>query len=772
MTVYHYLSYLLLCFILWFPLHGQVNPADSLAKEILELEKSPEKVDAFIRLAWELKEENAGLMFHYLNQAVELSEELEYISGKAKALYTTAKINFERQNYTNALNYFERALVYYRSTSDTLGLFQCFDGIGEIYKNEGNLEKALSYQLESLKFAEALADPTHFAKVYDELGEIYLQNSDPNKALFYYEKAFAFRQKVDDNPAGIIHTLSNLGNLYTRIGNYSEAERIHKKTISLAGLENHEQLLAQGKRNLAEVLHKQGKFDDAKRLVAESISSDKERKNWLPLAKDYILLAKIAFSQEDWSEAYRDAQLAFSFGKKVNALKELSESVELMTLSAASSGDYYAAYNAQNEWLALKDTLSSLQRNQVLEQLSFQNELDKRETENRLLKAENKANLETINQQRILSAAAILVLSILLIAALKFYQQKRKERKTNELLWARNNEIGRQNENLKKQNEEIIRQRNQLEQQKKEIEEINEKLGKQRNTLAIQNEQLEMATQNLTDSINYAQRMQSAMLPTIEEIKEKLPESFIFFQPRDVVSGDFYWFSTTAVQPIYEFNQDNPFHEATKVFKGFENEKIILVVADCTGHGVPGAFMSMKGDALLNQIINIRNIHRPDLVLEELHREVRNAFNQEETENVDGMDIAIVAFDPEEKRLEFAGAKAPLYMIKKGEQELQVIKGDLHPVGGEQFEEERKFKLHTFKISPEYAIFLSTDGYKDQFGGEKGKKFMSAPFRKLLAGISHLPAEKQEEEVKKAFFSWKGEEEQVDDVLVVGVRFS
>ena len=261
------------------------------------------------------------------------------------------------------------------------------------------------------------------------------------------------------------------------------------------------------------------------------------------------------------------------------------------------------------------------------------------------------------------------------------------------------------------------------------------------------------------------------MLPTEDEILEELPESFIFFQPRDVVSGDFYWFTATAIQPIYDYARENPFFEATKVFKGFENAKTIIVVADCTGHGVPGAFMSMKGDALLNQIINIRNIHRPHLVLEELHREVRMAFNQDETDNVDGMDIGIIVIDPEAKKMEFAGAKTPLYLIRdKGE--LEIIRGDLHSVRGEQKEDKRVFTLHSFQIDEPITFYLSTDGYKDQFGGEKGKKFMAGQFKSLLFSLKDLPAEKQEEKLRTTFFEWKGELEQVDDVLVVGVKLN
>ena len=241
---YYYLILLIGLILLPKASLAQTVSADSLANSLLHLEAGEEKVDAYIQLALEIKDDNSGLMFHYLNQALELAEEIEYFRGKANALYTTGKINFGRNNYSSALSYYENALVYYRSTSDTLGLFNCFDGIGEIYKNEGNLEKALSYQLENLKHAKSLKGEMNLARVYDELGEIYLQKGDPAKALFYYEKAFSYRQKNEEDINGLISTLSNLGKVYARIGNLEQAEKTHKRTISLATEQKNVSLIA------------------------------------------------------------------------------------------------------------------------------------------------------------------------------------------------------------------------------------------------------------------------------------------------------------------------------------------------------------------------------------------------------------------------------------------------------------------------------------------------------------------------------------------------
>ncbi len=763
-----FISFFLLFF---FRAEAQDLKIDSLAKELLALPQGPQKAEKYIDLAWELRTDNQGLMFHYLNQAMAMAEEIEYHPGKARALFITGQINFLRHNNPSALTYFEQALVYYRSLSDKDGMVKCLNGMVIIYKNQGNLEKALALQLENLQHAEAIADSAELALSYDNLGEIYLQKGDHHKALFYYEKAFSLKSESGKNTEGVIRTLNNLGNVYARIGNLEQAEQTHLHTIELAEKEGFLVLMAEGKGDLAAVMVAQKRFVQAEQIIHQAIEVHKQQETWRLLAEDYEVLAQLHFNQQNWQDAYRYAQISFAHAKKVGALQILNQAVKIMTESAEKSGDYYAAFIAQNEWLALKDTLSSLQRDQVMEQLSFQYELEKRESENQLLKVENTVNKETIHNQQLLTAGVVVILLFFLVTAFKFRKQKKVEHRINDLLRARNSEIARQNDDLKKQNEEILRQRNLLEESKKEIEVINQELGKQRNQIEFQHHQLEEANLNLTDSIRYAQKMQQAMLPKLEAIQLKLPESFIFFVPRDVVSGDFYWHTTTSPQAIFDYAQDNPFFEATKVFKGIENEKIMMVIADCTGHGVPGAFMSMKGDALLNQIIVARGIHRPDKVLNELHREIRKAFHQYNNENHDGMDLAMVAIDLEKRSLEFAGAKIPLYLFNDSA-ELEVIKGDLYSIGGEQWEEERKFTLHHIQLKKDCSIFISTDGYQDQFGGHKGKKFMSGRFKELLTELRALPARKQHERLSATFFDWKMEEEQVDDVLVFGAKLS
>jgi serine phosphatase RsbU (regulator of sigma subunit) len=290
------------------------------------------------------------------------------------------------------------------------------------------------------------------------------------------------------------------------------------------------------------------------------------------------------------------------------------------------------------------------------------------------------------------------------------------------------------NEEIQQQSEEIMAQRDDIEDQKNEIAKINE---------------------DITASITYAKRIQTAMLPFPERLKNSFEEYFILFRPRDIVSGDFYWFADT---------KDIVTGSEEVEGKG----KIIFAVADCTGHGVPGAFMSMIGNELLNDIVIKRKIYEPDIILNQLHKGIRYALRQDRTENRDGMDVALVVIDRDEKTLSFAGAKNPMYLFYNNEPIL--VKGDKVPIGGSQHEEERIFTKHVFSISGECIFYLFTDGYQDQFGGPDNKKFMVKRFKQMLEFLYRSNFKEQKDVLEEELDNWIGYDKQIDDILVVGVK--
>lgn len=248
---------------------------------------------------------------------------------------------------------------------------------------------------------------------------------------------------------------------------------------------------------------------------------------------------------------------------------------------------------------------------------------------------------------------------------------------------------------------------------------------------------------DITDSINYAKKIQSAILPSEATLLGNFPDSFVLYKPKDIISGDFYWYTETG-------------------------EYFLFACADCTGHGVPGALMSMIGSNFITHIVSEKEITTPENALLELDTRVRKALRQdEETESKDGMDIAFCALHMQKRILHYAGANRPLALVRNGE--LTEYMPDKFPIGG-AFNAEKKFRGNRIQLNEGDRVYCYTDGVCDQFGGPKGKKFMKKNFYRLLAGIHAKPMTEQKNILAQAFSEWKGNLEQVDDVLVMGIR--
>ncbi len=256
---------------------------------------------------------------------------------------------------------------------------------------------------------------------------------------------------------------------------------------------------------------------------------------------------------------------------------------------------------------------------------------------------------------------------------------------------------------------------------------------------------VEEKNQKITDSITYAKRLQSAILPSDKIVQSYLDQSFIYYQPKDIVAGDFYWMDQSA-------------------------GKIIFAAADCTGHGVPGAFVSIVCHNALNRSVREFGLSEPAKILDKTREIVVGQFEESDENVKDGMDISLCVYDIKRKKLEFAGANNRLFLVKKGKDGLVIedIKGDKQPIG--QFDHPTPFTNHQIDMKPGDTVYLSTDGFPDQFGGPKGKKYMYKRFKELLMGLYDNPMDAQQNLLRMAFESWRGDEEQLDDVCVLGMR--
>jgi len=317
-----------------------------------------------------------------------------------------------------------------------------------------------------------------------------------------------------------------------------------------------------------------------------------------------------------------------------------------------------------------------------------------------------------------------------------FQQRFALRQAMNELAFKNNQLLDTQDE-LQNKNEEILVQNEQLKHQKEEI-------LTQRDEIELQKNELERKSRNIISSINYAKRIQDAVLPNQEDFAGIFKEYFVFYQPRDIVSGDFFW-----------------------VLR--ENHYVIIAVADCTGHSVPGAFMTMLGSNMLNNIVLVKNITRPSAILEELDREVLYMLKQDTSGSQDGMDITLCYIDLEKRKMQMASAHNPLIYIQN--EDIHIIKGSACGIGG-NFQNNKVFENHEIDIAPTTTFYMFSDGFQDQFGGENDRKYSSKKLYQHLYNNHLLPMSEQHKILEKEINDWMGTkaESQIDDITVIGVR--
>ncbi|MGE4290258.1 MAG: tetratricopeptide repeat protein [Salinivirgaceae bacterium] len=538
---------------------------------------------------------------------------------------------------------------------------------------------------------------------------------------------------------------SNIGVIYTDLEELEFALEYFNKSLSLRRKIGDKTEIAAGLFDVAYILQVMGFYDDAIKQLNEALTIATELKNSRLIMDCYQLLSlnyeqngnlrkskEFAAKAQEYEIYLQEESMKEQFTSEViETQKQVAKTEEEKRLAAELFKLQQLIYEQTQDSLGLairakQDSLSYAQELSRTRSLQIENlNKEKELTRVRLLEQEAKAR----NQQLIIGMVAI-GLGLMVILAVVMLRANRARQRANK--------------KLEKQNKEIV--------------EKSEQLGSAMRKIAHQN-------QNITQSINYAKGIQKALLPKPGQLNDFIKDSFILFKPRDIVSGDFYWFreidSKSDIFKIFGMHRRD-----TETNQNNAPKKLAVSAVDCTGHGVPGAFMSMIGYNLLDEITN-KGITRPDLILEELHRGVRFTLKQKETSNQDGMDMALCVIDREEKTLEFAGAKNPLIYISNDH--VEQIKGDKNGIGGKN--DDHKFTLHKIEVNGPTWFYLFSDGYIDQFGGDNGRKFMIKNFREMIAEIYQWPMEQQKEHLEKELKSWMGTKyNQIDDVLVIGFK--
>ena len=622
-------------------------------------------------------------------------------NGLGLKYYNTAQ-------YMEAIPSFIKAAEIYLEVNDSIGAAQAYNNSGIMADVGGKPVRALELYFKSLAIYEKASDKLLQTGTLQNIGIVYTNQKNYDDALYYYKRAQRFGEELDDDYS-LAKVYSNIGIIYDKKEIYDTARTYFESAKKLAIKLNDNVHLATTLTNLGANAELRGSNFEAMEYYTESVKIKKKIGNDARTAIAILGLANVYIQLDNNEKAYNLGMEAYDYAENAGYFEYIKGALSVISTTAYHSKRYKEAYDALRHYVYMNDSVINSENNQIMQELTVKYDTDKKKQEIALLTKNQEVKDLQLSRNKIMmyaGAGGISLLLVLCVVAYRSYINKKKD-----------------NKNLSEKNVKIEEQRSKIEHQ--------------RDVLTVQKKEM-------TDSINYAKRLQDAILPSEKEIQTYLPQSFVLFKPRDIVSGDFYWFT-------------------------HQNNKSFIAAVDCTGHGVPGAFVSMVGHNLLNQIVIEDKVCSASEILTKLNQGVKNTFIKEQSnvQTNDGMDLALCVIDHQNKRLDFAGAKNPLLIAR--DHTLTQIKGDKNAIGGITLTE-HIFESTQIELDGNETFYIYSDGYQDQFGGPKGKKFMVKNFKNCLLKIHKNEFKSQEEELLCGFYEWKNTQEQVDDVLVVGFK--
>ncbi len=669
-------------------------------------------------------------------KAIRIAEAINNPLEKAKCLINISKTYTHQGNANLAIQAYTSALILLEEQGETQLMANCYNSLGYLYIYKGNYPLALECYQKCLKISEAEHDKYGSSVCLISIGGIYSSQKNYKKALEFYQRALKIGEAISDK-ATIAGCLVNIGSIYQKANSvlalgYLQRALAYSEELQMTPL-NISSLICIG-----DFHKKQNELGKALGFYHSALKLSEAKGIKLTACQSMNQIGLIYFTQQRYTDALSYARKSLAMANELKLLKEQTNLHDLFSGIYAATGNYKEALEHQVLFKALNDSVFNEGNVKRITELEYSYKYEK-EKQALVLEQQKKDMIQTAakRQQRIVMLSFIGAFLLVSLLAIFVYRSYRIKRQSNILLTQQKQEIEAKNEDLVQLNEEISAQREEITAQRDEIE-------AQRDMVVLQRDHMEVQKEKITDSIDYAQHIQQALLPSTVYATANLGEHFILFKPKDVVSGDFYW--------------------CTRI-----NEYLIVTVADCTGHGVPGAFMSMLGISFLNEIVGKKGVVRASEILDQLRKSVIDALQQkwQTGEQKDGMDMALIVINTQTAQLQYAGAQNPLYMVTAGN-ELRTIKGDNQTVAINN--EMKPFTNHEIALSKGDCIYLATDGYHDQFGGPANKKFKGKQLKDLFVSISEKPMAEQLVILDNAFESWRGSGEQIDDVTILGMR--
>lgn len=640
--------------------------------------------------------------------------------GLSVSYYLLGSVLADRGKYQESLSQFDSSLTIRKELQDELGEAACYSFIGLDHSFLGNYSLAISFIQKSISIRERIGDKRGLANSYLNLYKIYYGMGEIDKALQSEFKSLEICTELNDLQC-VSGRYTNIGQLYQNKNELEKAKEYHLKALAISKKINLKNRTALIHEHLSCVFLKQKEYAQAKNNLDTSLAIRTSLNDKEGIASAQLVYAMYHGALNEMDKAIDMANQSLSGAERLQLPLLAKEAHELLSELYSKRNDAKNAFYHYKEFIILRDSIYNIEKTKEItrKELEFdfsrKEQLQKLEQEKQLSIAEQ----ENEKQRVIRNVSIAFLIIVILFLILMVRANKRRKRAQSELEFA--NKLLNSNNSELRQNNELIQ---------------------------LQKHTIEHKNREITDSIKYAYNIQSALLPKENEVAEFFPESFVLFKPKDIISGDFYWISEV-------------------------DGKIIYATADCTGHGVPGGFMSMLGISLLNEVINEHELTDPALILSRLRKKVIKALRQKGVsgEHQDGMDMVLCVIDKGKRELLYAAANRPIYIVsnENGTNTLKEYKGDGQPVGiyGGDL---KPFKQYTVQLNEGDVIYTFSDGFADQFGGPDGKKFKYKQMQEMFLAVANKPLQEQKLLIDQTFKNWQGQMEQIDDVCMIGVR--
>ncbi|MGZ3904608.1 MAG: tetratricopeptide repeat protein, partial [Bacteroidia bacterium] len=632
---------------------------------------------------------------HFCDQGIILAQRFGFQKFKGLFLHKKGVAYFNLGNFPQALTAYQQALSLREEIGDSLGTAKTLGNIGNTYNEMANYSKAMDMHLRTIKICEKIHDESVLKNSFSSLGDIYKNTGEYEKSIEYHTKSLKI-EEVLKNKEGIAKSLGNLGKVYFLKKEYETALSFQQQALAIAKEIEDDYTIANTLLDIGGIYQEKKEYRKSLEFYEEGKKKFEAMGDKSGLVTAELNIGSVYISLDKLKEAEQISIKAIALAKELGMTESESEGYKNLPEIYEKMHLPLKAYDAFKKYILLRDSINSEanQKEMVKHEMSYV--FDKKESE-MIAEEEKRAAIAASESQRqrvVIYGVSFGFLLVLILVAV-VYRNLRENKKKNKI----------------------------IETQKAEVE------HKQKEIL---------------DSILYAQRIQKALLASEALLNENLPEHFVLFKPKDIVSGDFYW-ATVA------------------------HNKFYLVTADSTGHGVPGAFMSLLNISFLNEAINEKHFEHPHDALNHTRSRLISSLKADGSEEggKDGMDCILTAFDFKNNLVEYAAANNGFYIVRNGE--LLSFKADKMPVGKSPRDHE-SFTSQKIELQKGDTVYTLTDGFPDQFGGPKGKKFKYKPLEEILLANCHLSMQQQKELLLARFEDWRGDLEQVDDVLLIGIK--